>query len=99
MQTCFVALELVKVRAESMQRASELVPSGMMSVFVGAASKLSEACKAARHHCESNLRIEDPVCNIANFLQAECKVLAGHVEVRLITQLIDIFGIYGRILD
>ena len=77
----FSALEIVKVRAEAMQKASQEISSGMMSVFVGAASKLGDACKAARQHCTERWNIEDPVCQVANFLQAECKVIAGNTEV------------------
>ena len=72
---------MVKVRGEAMQQASEEVPSGMMTVFLRPESKLKFACHTARRYCSERLNIEDPVCQIANFLYPECKVVAGHEEV------------------
>ena len=75
------ALEVVKARAQAMQRASEEVPSGMMSVFLDHRSKVNFACHAAKLYCTKKLGMEDPVCSIANYLFPECKVIAGNVEV------------------
>ncbi|KAK6184743.1 hypothetical protein SNE40_007146 [Patella caerulea] len=74
------AVRVVKVRAEAMQRASEIIPSGMMTVFVGHNSILNFAMLAAREYCSQKLHIRDPVCCIANYLYSDCKVIAGNEE-------------------
>ncbi|XP_050395824.1 malonyl-CoA-acyl carrier protein transacylase, mitochondrial [Patella vulgata] len=74
------AVRVVKVRAEAMQRASEIIPSGMMTVFVGHNSKLNFAMLAAREYCSQKLHIREPVCCIANYLYSDCKVIAGNEE-------------------
>ncbi|XP_029318039.1 malonyl-CoA-acyl carrier protein transacylase, mitochondrial [Cottoperca gobio] len=71
------ALYVVKVRAEAMQKASELVPSGMMSVIGRPQTQFKQACMQAREHCTS-LGIEEPVCSVANYLFPEGRVIAGH---------------------
>lgn len=73
------AIRLVKVRAEAMQLASEIIPSGMMTVFYGPDSKLNYACLRAREWCLER-GIEDPECCVANYLYPHCKVIAGHME-------------------
>lgn len=73
------AIRLVKVRAEAMQLASEIVPSGMMTVFYGPDSKLNYACLQAREWCLQR-GIENPECCVANYLYPQCKVVAGHLE-------------------
>lgn len=75
-------MRLVKVRAEAMQLASEMTPSGMMTVFFGPNSKLNTACAEARKHCEA-LGLENVECKVANFLYPECKVIAGNKEVTI----------------
>ncbi len=77
----FAALHVVKVRAKAMQKATEAVDSGMMTVFLAHGHKLNYAMLAARTYCKERLGIEDPVCKVANFLYTECKVIAGHTEV------------------
>ncbi|XP_069855815.1 malonyl-CoA-acyl carrier protein transacylase, mitochondrial [Dipodomys merriami] len=72
-------LYAVKVRAEAMQEASEAVPSGMLSVLGQPQSKFAFACLEAREHCKS-LGIEDPVCEVSNFLFPDCRVISGHLE-------------------
>ncbi|XP_067651469.1 probable malonyl-CoA-acyl carrier protein transacylase, mitochondrial [Haliotis asinina] len=74
------AVELVKVRAEAMQRASEETPSGMMTVFCGHDTKLNFALHAAKEYCRVKLHMPNPVCCIANYLFPECKVVAGNME-------------------
>ncbi len=74
---------LVKSRAEAMQYCSEVVPSGMMTVFFGANAKLGLACEAARRWVEERAGISDPICQVANFLYTGAKVIAGHEQVRL----------------
>ena len=71
----------MKVRAEAMQQASEVVSSGMMSVFSDHKTKLMQALKIAREYCKTELKIEEPVCSVANYLCTEVKVIAGHEEV------------------
>nr|KAG5707459.1 hypothetical protein BaRGS_011963 [Batillaria attramentaria] len=63
-----------------MQRASEEVSSGMMTVFLSRQAKLKTAMLAAREYCSQRCNIEEPVCTIANYLYPECKVIAGHTE-------------------
>ncbi|XP_013008659.1 malonyl-CoA-acyl carrier protein transacylase, mitochondrial isoform X2 [Cavia porcellus] len=79
-------LYAVKVRAEAMQEASEAVPSGMLSVLGQPQSKFTAACVDAQEHCRS-LGIEDPVCEVSNYLFPHCRVISGHLEtlkVRLV---------------
>ena len=70
------------MRATAMQKASEEVDSGMMTVFLGPSNKISYAMLTARKYCEARLNIEQPVCRVANYLFTECKVIAGHTQVR-----------------
>ncbi|XP_005090549.3 malonyl-CoA-acyl carrier protein transacylase, mitochondrial [Aplysia californica] len=74
------AVKLVKVRAEAMQRASETVSSGMLTVFLAHDSDLKGAMRMAKEYCQTRRGINEPVCNVANFLFPECKVIAGHAE-------------------
>ena len=81
MKLTFVGVKLVKYRAEAMQLASEMTPSGMMTVFCGHDSNLKSACSFAREHCQQfNLELID--CKIANYLYPDCKVVAGNIQVR-----------------
>nr|XP_046185030.1 malonyl-CoA-acyl carrier protein transacylase, mitochondrial [Oncorhynchus gorbuscha] len=73
------ALYAVKVRAEAMQKASELIPSGMLSVMGRPQAKYKYACLQAREHCLS-LGIKEPVCSVANYLFPDGRVIAGHKE-------------------
>ncbi|KAM7378339.1 hypothetical protein PAMA_013303 [Pampus argenteus] len=73
------ALYVVKVRAEAMQKASELVPSGMLSVIGKPQAHYKYACLQAKEHCES-LGIKDPVCSVANYLFPDGRVIAGHLQ-------------------
>uniref|UniRef100_A0A8C8ZKN0 Malonyl-CoA-acyl carrier protein transacylase, mitochondrial n=1 Tax=Prolemur simus TaxID=1328070 RepID=A0A8C8ZKN0_PROSS len=72
-------LYAVKIRAEAMQEASEAVPSGMLSVLGRPPSKFAFACLEAQQHCKS-LGIENPVCEVSNYLFPECRVISGHLE-------------------
>ncbi|XP_064640990.1 malonyl-CoA-acyl carrier protein transacylase, mitochondrial-like [Lineus longissimus] len=74
------ALEVVKLRAQRMQEVSELLPSGMMTVFCSPETRLGLACKAAQEYCVKKLFIAEPVCRIANYLYSSCKVIAGNAE-------------------
>ncbi|KAM9311484.1 malonyl-CoA-acyl carrier protein transacylase, mitochondrial [Gastrophryne carolinensis] len=73
------ALYAVKVRAEAMQKASEAVLSGMLSVIGSAKTAYGSACADAREHCLS-LGIKEPVCEVANYLFPNGRVIAGHME-------------------
>jgi hypothetical protein len=74
------ALKVIRVRANAMQEASEKVPSSLMSVFVGKQSELNQAMLAARKWCTQQFKIEEPVCEIANYLFSGCKVIGGNKE-------------------
>jgi len=71
-------INLVKVRGEAMQAASELEDSGMMTVFIGADQKLNFGCEVAREWCRRHHDIENPVCQVANHLYCGAKVVGGH---------------------
>ena len=73
----------MNVRAKEMQKASEVTPSGMMTVFCFWGTKLKLAIQAAKEYCKTKHHIEDPICVVANYLFPEAKVLAGHEEVNL----------------
>ncbi|MEQ2199932.1 putative tubulin polyglutamylase ttll1 [Xenoophorus captivus] len=75
------ALYAVKVRAEAMQEASELVLSGMLSVIGRPQAQYKYACLQAKEHCKS-LGIQEPVCSVANYLFPDGRVIAGHQQVR-----------------
>lgn len=70
----------MKVRAEAMQEASEAAPSGMLSVLGRPQTKFTVACLEAREHCKT-LGMENPVCEVANYLFPDCRVISGHLEV------------------
>uniref|UniRef100_U3EAI9 Malonyl-CoA-acyl carrier protein transacylase, mitochondrial n=1 Tax=Callithrix jacchus TaxID=9483 RepID=U3EAI9_CALJA len=72
-------LYAVKIRAEAMQEASDAVPSGMLSILGQPQSKFNLACLEARKHCKS-LGIENPVCEVSNYLFPDCRVISGHLE-------------------
>ncbi|XP_017267011.1 malonyl-CoA-acyl carrier protein transacylase, mitochondrial [Kryptolebias marmoratus] len=73
------ALYVVKVRAEAMQKASELVPSGMLSVVGRPQAQYKYACLQAKEHCRS-LGVQEPVCSVANYLFPDGRVIAGHQQ-------------------
>ncbi|RWS03744.1 malonyl CoA-acyl carrier protein transacylase-like protein [Dinothrombium tinctorium] len=73
------ALKLIKIRAEGMQYASDLVPSGMMTVIFGADARINLACSAAVEWCiRQGVEPEHAVCNVCNYLFPHCKVIGGH---------------------
>uniref|UniRef100_A0A6J0UUC8 Malonyl-CoA-acyl carrier protein transacylase, mitochondrial n=1 Tax=Pogona vitticeps TaxID=103695 RepID=A0A6J0UUC8_9SAUR len=73
------ALYAVKVRAEAMQEASEAVPSGMLSVLGRYNTDYVAACSEAREYCRS-MNIENPVCEVSNYLFPDGRVIAGHLQ-------------------
>lgn len=72
-------LRLVQVRAEAMQLAAEQVPSAMATVLFGPDTDLKAACAKAVDWCISN-GIENPECQVANYLYPHCKVIAGNIQ-------------------
>ncbi|XP_061523284.1 malonyl-CoA-acyl carrier protein transacylase, mitochondrial isoform X1 [Phycodurus eques] len=72
-----LALYAVKVRAEAMQRASELAPGGMLSVVGKAQAQYKHACLLAREHCRAS-GVDEPVCAVATYLFPDGRVIAGH---------------------
>ncbi|XP_063164327.1 malonyl-CoA-acyl carrier protein transacylase, mitochondrial isoform X2 [Candoia aspera] len=73
------ALYAVKTRAEAMQEASEVIPSGMLSVIGRKDSDYKAACFEAREYCKS-VGIADPVCEVSNYLFPDSRVIAGHLQ-------------------
>ncbi|KAA0721051.1 Malonyl-CoA-acyl carrier protein transacylase, mitochondrial [Triplophysa tibetana] len=73
------AMFAIKVRAEAMQKASDQVASGMLSVIGKHQTNYKHACLQAREHCLS-LGIQEPVCAIANYLFPDGRVIAGNKE-------------------
>lgn len=69
-----------------MHYASEIEPGGMAYIFIRPDSKLNFALKMARDWCLDK-GIENPVCKVSNYLNPDCKVVAGHLEVRIIMKL------------
>lgn len=64
-----------------MQKASEQVPSGLMTVFLNRQSKLNMALLAARKWCKDKLKLETQIeCEISNYLNSQCKVIGGNKE-------------------
>ncbi|XP_019638344.1 PREDICTED: malonyl-CoA-acyl carrier protein transacylase, mitochondrial-like isoform X1 [Branchiostoma belcheri] len=74
------ALYVVKERAEAMQRASEEVPSGMLSVLGRPQTRFPQLCHDARIYCKEIHNMEDPVCSIANYLYPQARVIGGNKE-------------------
>ena len=74
----------MKARAQLMQNASENIPSGMLTVFCDHKTELKKALRFARDYCIKELKMENPICSIANYLCTDAKVIAGHEEVRQI---------------
>ena len=66
-----------------MQNASDITPSGMLSVTLKANHKLKYGCELARQFCEEQLQIENPVCVVASHTYTEAKVIAGHEAVSI----------------
>ena len=71
-------IQLVKVRGEAMQAASQLEEGGMITAFFGADNQLGFGCEVAREFVRRHHDIENPVCQVANHLYCGAKVLGGH---------------------
>jgi len=72
-------LELVKVRSEAMQSASELLPGGMATIMYGANSRVALCCDTAREYCKQR-GVVGAECRVAAFLGPNTKVVAGSEE-------------------
>ena len=88
-------LRLTKARAEAMEYASQLEPSGMMTVFYGAKNQVGLACAAAKKWTDQNLHVgPHAVCQTANYLYAGAKTIAGHEQaLRFVEENKKDFGI------
>lgn len=75
------AVNLVRVRAEEMQAASDMNKGGMATILYKSDknSQLSLACEKAREWC-LDAGDEKPDCVIANHLFPQCKVISGSEE-------------------
>ncbi|XP_065316436.1 malonyl-CoA-acyl carrier protein transacylase, mitochondrial-like isoform X1 [Gordionus sp. m RMFG-2023] len=73
------ALQLIKIRAEEIEKLSSKVLSGMLTVMLSAKSNLNQAIIESKEHCLGK-GIENPICTIANYLFPQCKILSGHNE-------------------
>uniref|UniRef100_A0A914DLS2 Malonyl-CoA:ACP transacylase (MAT) domain-containing protein n=1 Tax=Acrobeloides nanus TaxID=290746 RepID=A0A914DLS2_9BILA len=69
------ALRLVKLRAEAMHECNQLVPSGMITIRISAASRLDDALNDAREAAvEAG---ERPLCEVANYLVQGVRVIGA----------------------
>lgn len=77
----FSAVELVRVRAEEMQLASDKHKGGMATILYKSdkSSQLNLACEKAKEWC-LDAGVENPECVIANHLFPQCKVISGSEE-------------------
>jgi [acyl-carrier-protein] S-malonyltransferase len=72
---------VLKVRSDSMQRASEQTPSGLMTAILNRKSNLNLAMLAARKWCIEKLNLNEPIeCQIANYLSAQVRVIGGNKQ-------------------
>jgi hypothetical protein len=61
-----------------MKVACESQESGLMTAFIGSKSKLDLARYAAKKWCIEKLKLPEPVvCETANYLNSQCKVIGG----------------------
>ncbi|KAJ3661173.1 hypothetical protein Zmor_005582 [Zophobas morio] len=72
-------LQLVKIRGEAMQLASEAYQGGMVTVIYGPDSKLNQALLKAKEWAVDKGDLF-PECRIANYLYPHCKVVAGSIS-------------------
>ncbi|CAG9855930.1 unnamed protein product [Phyllotreta striolata] len=70
------ALQLVRIRGEAMQIASEAYKGGMATVWYAPDSNLNTACLKAKEWAVDKGDIM-PECKIANYLHPSCKVISG----------------------
>lgn len=88
-----IAVQLVQIRGEAMQMASNLYDGGMATVICRADHKLNIAMSKAKEWCVDR-GVDKPECSIANYLFPNCKVIAGSKEaLRYIEENMDKYGI------
>lgn len=63
-----------------MQMASEMHPSGIMTVMCSASTKLHLVLEKAREYASVH-GVENPICEVSHYLYPQCKMVAGHKEV------------------
>lgn len=73
-----------------MEAASKDHPGGMITIMFQADANIPLACQEAKDYCIKN-NINNPVCNVANYLFPHCKVISGSMKVYF---LLFIFVIY-----
>ncbi|XP_059050993.1 probable malonyl-CoA-acyl carrier protein transacylase, mitochondrial [Achroia grisella] len=73
------ALRLVELRAAAMAAAARARPGGMLTVWLAPDAQLPRALRLAREHAAER-GVVDPVCQVANYLYPNCKVVAGDEE-------------------
>ncbi|XP_026750284.2 probable malonyl-CoA-acyl carrier protein transacylase, mitochondrial [Galleria mellonella] len=73
------ALRLVELRTAAMRAAARERRGGMLTVWLAADASLPHALLRARDHAAER-GVEAPVCQVANYLYPNCKVVAGDEE-------------------
>lgn len=63
-----------------MDVASQMQPSGLLTVMYKPETRIHEILQRAVDHA-LKLGVEDPVCEVANYLFPHCKVIGGHNKV------------------
>lgn len=74
------AIRLAQLRGEAMQVAASTDDMGMMTVFYKPSTKISEVLTRAQNYAVAE-GIEQPICEVSNYLFPHCKVIAGHTKV------------------
>lgn len=70
------ALRLAELRAAAMRAAAAERPGGMLTVWLAAAADVPELLRRARD-AAAERGVAAPVCDVANYLYPQCRVLAG----------------------
>lgn len=83
----FEGLKVVNIRNLAMEAASKEHPGGMMTIMFQADANVSLACQEAIEYCIKN-GVNEPVCNIANYLYPHCKVISGSKKVCFLQSLL-----------
>lgn len=64
-----------------MQSCAQERQSGLLITFTGRQTNINYAMKLAREWCQEKEGIEDPVCEVANYLSPDVKVVGGDRKV------------------
>ncbi|KAH8860879.1 Malonyl-CoA-acyl carrier protein transacylase, mitochondrial [Schistosoma japonicum] len=73
-------LHIIRVRAEAMQKACDEKAGSMITVFVNPGSPIKLLISAAINHCNVHYKMQNPCCEVANYLYPDCKVISGNKE-------------------